>query len=261
MLCRRGVALQLLNSFVGDQTFHTEPGYSDGNEDKPEHHGAAADNCSRLGGAHSVLLQGPDWTSTTGDLATDVREAVRSVRARFRAVSPADYEAIALEDFNAWLDLVAEWLASRPTKDPPTDDKDMSLHARGYRAFSDDTKRDLTKRRLDCSSCHSYKKEGGGIAPDLTGYGDADWVRLMIMAPGDQLRHGKNNVMPAFRNDDGPGAEVYMLEFRKDQPDLPVVPLSGTVVWPLLAPAESGPAAGGEPSSPRPATPGPTSPT
>src|SRR5207249_7653455 len=60
LLCCGGVALQLLNSFVGDQTFHTEPGYSDGNEDKPEHHGAAADNCSRLGGAHSVLLQGPD---------------------------------------------------------------------------------------------------------------------------------------------------------------------------------------------------------
>ena len=79
-----------------------------------------------------------------------------------------------LEEFNAWLDLVSEWLASRPTKDPPTDDKDMSLHARGYRAFFDDQKRDLSPmpRRLDCSSCHSYKKEAGGVAPDMTGYGE-----------------------------------------------------------------------------------------
>lgn len=50
------------------------------------------------------LLQEPDWTaSSPGDLAADVREVVRSVRARYRAVSPADYEAIALEDFGDWL--------------------------------------------------------------------------------------------------------------------------------------------------------------
>ena len=35
----------------------------------------------------------------------------------------------------------------------------------------------------------------------------------MIMSPGSELRHGAKNEMPAFRNLDGPGAEVYKQEF------------------------------------------------
>jgi hypothetical protein len=34
--------------------------------------------------------------------------------------------------------------------------------------------------------------------------------------------------MPAFRNLDGPGADVHMLEFREGQPDVSVVRLSDT---------------------------------
>ncbi|HEY5958516.1 MAG TPA: hypothetical protein VIV60_18265 [Polyangiaceae bacterium] len=48
------------------------------------------------------LLNGPAWTPTS-DLASETRDAVLAVRARWRAVTPADYEQLALEDFNAWL--------------------------------------------------------------------------------------------------------------------------------------------------------------
>ncbi|HVE87051.1 MAG TPA: hypothetical protein VND93_29555 [Myxococcales bacterium] len=49
------------------------------------------------------LLQTPDWKATPGDLNGDTRQAVLSVRQQWRAVSPADYERIALGDFNDWL--------------------------------------------------------------------------------------------------------------------------------------------------------------
>jgi mono/diheme cytochrome c family protein len=112
------------------------------------------------------------------------------------------------KEFNAWLDEVATWLATRPTKGEPAEN-DQSDFAKGFRAFNDET-----KKRIYCASCHSYNASGGS-APDLTGYTSQDWTRLMIMSPGNVLRHAKNNKMPAFRNDIGPGSEVHLLEFRE----------------------------------------------
>src|SRR5262249_53054625 len=48
------------------------------------------------------LLNGPDWTPGA-DLNADIREAVLAVRARERAVTAADFERLAIEDFNAGL--------------------------------------------------------------------------------------------------------------------------------------------------------------
>lgn len=51
------------------------------------------------------LLNGPDWNWQPGQpvSADDVRTAVLAVRARGRAVTTADYERLATEDFNQWL--------------------------------------------------------------------------------------------------------------------------------------------------------------
>ncbi len=49
------------------------------------------------------LLNGPDWKKTGPDLAADIRDTVRTVRARQRAVTAADFERLATEDFNQWL--------------------------------------------------------------------------------------------------------------------------------------------------------------
>jgi hypothetical protein len=48
------------------------------------------------------LLNGPDW-SPGANLNTDIRDAVLAVRARERAVTTADFERLATEDFNQWL--------------------------------------------------------------------------------------------------------------------------------------------------------------
>jgi hypothetical protein len=40
--------------------------------------------------------------------------------------------------------------------------------------------------------------------PELTGYGDADWLRLMILMPEHPSRYGSHNRMPIFRDLEGP---------------------------------------------------------
>jgi ubiquinol-cytochrome c reductase cytochrome b subunit len=99
------------------------------------------------------------------------------------------------EDF----DLIADWLATHP-RGASFDDPENPALAKGYQAFE--------KR---CARCHSYEGEGGGdegSAPDLTGYGDAEWLRLMIVSPDHPLRYGTRNRMPGFRDLEGPEAAV-----------------------------------------------------
>jgi hypothetical protein len=60
----------------------------------------------------------------------------------------------------------------------------------------------------------------------MTGYGSAEWLRLMLLSPAHPRRHAANNEMPAFRPDDGPGAEVHLQEFRDANPNVPLVALS-----------------------------------
>jgi hypothetical protein len=101
--------------------------------------------------------------------------------------------------------LIAGWLAGHPGRDVAEEKEPAFL--RGLKAFE--------KR---CIRCHSYKGKGGTSSPpgpDFTGYGDADWVRLMIMAPSHPQRYGIRNRMPAFRDLEGPTAEMAKLEIQQ----------------------------------------------
>ena len=48
------------------------------------------------------LLNGPDWTPGP-DLSADIRDSVLAIRTRERAVTAADFEQLATENFNQWL--------------------------------------------------------------------------------------------------------------------------------------------------------------
>jgi ubiquinol-cytochrome c reductase cytochrome b subunit len=99
---------------------------------------------------------------------------------------------------DAEFESVAEWLASHPRGKSFADRPAL---AEGYKVFE--------KR---CARCHSYEGEGGGSeeggAPDLTGFGDADWLRLMIVSPNHPARYGLRNHMPCFRDLEGPAAAI-----------------------------------------------------
>jgi ubiquinol-cytochrome c reductase cytochrome b subunit len=101
-------------------------------------------------------------------------------------------------------ELAAAWLGTHPRAPVPQED-DPSPFAQGYRAFE-----------KHCGSCHTYQGTGGGSTqgPDFTGYGDAEWLRMMIMAPNHPLRYGdrNRNTMPLFRDLEGPTAEVTRQE-------------------------------------------------
>jgi quinol-cytochrome oxidoreductase complex cytochrome b subunit/mono/diheme cytochrome c family protein len=101
---------------------------------------------------------------------------------------------------------IADWLAKHPKAAPPKDE-DKGAFADGYRLFE-----------ARCSSCHSYGGKLGGTAPDLKDYGSPDWARLMMMSPAHKLRHPRN-YMPAFLNEEGPGAEVVKLWFHETNKD------------------------------------------
>ncbi len=105
-------------------------------------------------------------------------------------------------ELNAEFDLIAAWLGGHPRDAIPVEE-DKAAFAKGYSAFN-----------AKCSSCHQYKGQGGGEsgAPDLTGYGNADWIRLMIMAPSHPERYGNRNTMPAFRDLEGADAAVRRAE-------------------------------------------------
>jgi mono/diheme cytochrome c family protein len=116
-----------------------------------------------------------------------------------------DFKANDLAYYDAWVERVSDWLATKPTgppkKEPKTEEE--KKFKEGYDAFFD---KKIKQGR--CSSCHSYEGDGSKQAPDLTGYGSPEWISLMIVAPGHKLRHGDANAMPAFRSLDSPGAEA-----------------------------------------------------
>jgi ubiquinol-cytochrome c reductase cytochrome b subunit len=116
-------------------------------------------------------------------------------------------DADKVAQFERELDVIAAWLATKPRGIP--EETDQSEHGVGFRAFE----------QL-CFQCHTYEGEGGGDtdAPDFTGYGSIEWLRLMLMAPDHVSRYGSRNGMPAFRNLEGAGAEVTKLEFAERSP-------------------------------------------
>ncbi len=103
-------------------------------------------------------------------------------------------------ELDATFDAIADWLAEHPRGEMLP-----AFKAKG----------------INCARCHAYQSAaagssparsgpaGGGTAgPDLTGYGDAEWLRQMIMSPFHEARYGTRNAMPAFRDLEGPAAEV-----------------------------------------------------
>jgi ubiquinol-cytochrome c reductase cytochrome b subunit len=104
-------------------------------------------------------------------------------------------------DLEKSLEQVATWLGSHPRGR----EWDNSPLAKGFQAFKD----------LNCTECHRYspKRDKDFETPDLTGYGSAEWLRLMIMAPGHPRRYGDTNQMPVFRPIEGAGGEMVKQEY------------------------------------------------
>jgi ubiquinol-cytochrome c reductase cytochrome b subunit len=107
------------------------------------------------------------------------------------------------KELDADFDNVSAWLAGHPRGDAPPA-SDQSPSAQGYRVYEE-----------RCASCHTYKGAGERKGPDFTGYGDESWVRLMVMSPAGHLRYGIRNAMPAFRDLDGPTAEISRGELEQ----------------------------------------------
>ncbi len=103
------------------------------------------------------------------------------------------------------LDEISNWLASHPGRDSAAEK--VPEFSRGLQPF-----------KKSCLRCHSFKNEGGDSTPpgpDFTGYGDAGWVRLMLLSPSHALRYGIRNRMPAFRDLEGTMAEINQLEMKQ----------------------------------------------
>ena len=124
-------------------------------------------------------------------------------------ISGADQDKLPAEDKEtlakdkADLKKIAGWLALHPRNS-------STLHDSS--AFKEAQK--LFKERT-CSGCHAFEGQGGtrsNHGPDLTGYGDAAWLREMIMAPGSPQRYGETNTMPGFRDLEGPAAATTKAE-------------------------------------------------
>ena len=93
------------------------------------------------------------------------------------------------EELAADFDEIATWLAGSPRKDPSLV-AETDPFAKGFQKFD-----------KYCTECHTYRDPTGegNKGPDMTGYGDAEWLRAMVMNPTSALRYGDKNRMPAFR--------------------------------------------------------------
>jgi ubiquinol-cytochrome c reductase cytochrome b subunit len=102
-----------------------------------------------------------------------------------------------------YLKVLAGWLARHPSRLSP--DRDSAAFKEGHKTFTE----------RGCATCHAYEGKGGRQGPDLTGYGDAEWVRLMVLAPAHPKRYGVTNTMPAFRDLEGPAGPVVREELSR----------------------------------------------
>lgn len=140
----------------------------------------------------SGFLQDPDsdhYYGRTRFKGGRMSKFVNSSRRKDPARAAADFEVI------------AEWLATHPRG--KSFDAQPEL-AKTYQAF-----------QQRCADCHKYEGEGGdsdSAAPDLTGYGDADWLRLMIVSPDHPARYGLRNRMPGFRDLEGTAGSIVQEE-------------------------------------------------
>jgi ubiquinol-cytochrome c reductase cytochrome b subunit len=148
----------------------------------------------------SGLLQDPSSPSYFGH--TGLKTMSGWIRARREEAKKKNVEAQLEEDFRS----IAAWLALHPGRDKAADAK-RAGSAEGYKRFAE----------RKCLTCHTFAGEGEVKGPDLTGYGDADWLRLMIVAPDHSLRYGGKNRMPIFRDLEGPMVEVNKQEVRRSK--------------------------------------------
>jgi ubiquinol-cytochrome c reductase cytochrome b subunit len=146
----------------------------------------------------SGLLQDPSTPHYFGN--TGLKTMSTWVKARRVEARSKEQEGKLDADF----DRIAGWLADHPGRDKARDDQQPGF-AEGLQTFTD----------RKCMTCHVYNGDGETKGPELTGYGDAEWLRLMIMAPEHPARYGSHNRMPIFRDLESPLAEVHRQEVRR----------------------------------------------
>jgi len=147
------------------------------------------------------------------------RRNIDEARAEWKKTEPPAVYEKKIAEQDAEFDLLSRFLADQAE---PKAKRDAKLFDEGIKVF-------FAKKPGACSKCHHMaggKREGGSEGPDLTDYGSQDWIRLMMMSPAHPRRHARNNFMPAFRNLEGPGADVHALEFKEANPGVPVLHLS-----------------------------------
>ena len=162
-------------------------------------HGLLANPASPDYFGHTKLRRMKNWVDTTRSKARkDGKEA----------------------DLEKEFDDIAAWLASHPR----SGGRQSPKSGKGADAPGANTSRSVPQAfQKRCQRCHSYENEGGDTTPpgpDFTGYGDADWVRLMLMSPYHHLRYASRNRMPAFRDLEGPLAEINPLDIKQAQDQL-----------------------------------------
>jgi quinol-cytochrome oxidoreductase complex cytochrome b subunit/mono/diheme cytochrome c family protein len=125
-------------------------------------------------------------------------------------------------------DAIARWLAYLAK--PQDERKDDKIIEEGQAAFFKDASN-------SCQDCHRAEKrvkegkkfkwiiEGSEDAPDLTGWGSAEWLRSMIVQPAHNRSYGQRNLMPAFRAQDSVGSDLFLKSSVKSRNDT-IAPLS-----------------------------------
>lgn len=70
-------------------------------------------------------------------------------------------------------------------------------------AWIEEGRKLLASSDMQCTDCHSFREnEGGGTAPDLTGWASREWLVSFISNPKHERFYGKrNDRMPAFGSD------------------------------------------------------------
>ncbi len=112
------------------------------------------------------------------------------------------------------LDLVAAWLAGRPSASSPQAQTDA--FKAGREAF---------ETTFECTECHTYDGSSSlQRAPDLTDYGSAEWIRGMIMAADHKSRYGNDNTMPIFLELEGPDGAIVREQNAGREPGLSHLP-------------------------------------
>jgi quinol-cytochrome oxidoreductase complex cytochrome b subunit/mono/diheme cytochrome c family protein len=150
----------------------------------------------------------PDFFGRTGR-----KEMAEAIQGNFPNVAlPREEQAklagddkATLEQDKKDLEALAVWLASHPSNSSP--DRKEEWFTKGVQLFKD----------RSCNTCHVYEGKGGKKGPELTGYGSAEWLRVMIMAPNDRSRYFTGNRMPAFRDLEGVTADLTKLEWDRSK--------------------------------------------